>query len=83
MVKNDLREIPLLETNPLFLTRYGDIYPKSVSGRIFSMFWISLGVVLVSLFTGLVSASLNQSTKPDYPIAGVKVINICQVELLY
>lgn len=59
----------------MFCFRYGDLSPKSVFGRIFSMLWISLGVILISLFTGLVSAALNQTANSELDLAGTEVSN--------
>lgn len=53
--------------------RYGDRSPKSILARIFCIFWILCGIILVSLFTGLVTAALSISATPVYNIPGAKV----------
>eukprot|EP00111_Clytia_hemisphaerica_P020644 TCONS_00060853-protein len=52
---------------------YGDRSPKSPYARAFCIMWILLGIVLISLFTGLITAALSVSTTPVFNIAGAKI----------
>eukprot|EP00794_Sanderia_malayensis_P019205 gene19205-21129_t len=55
---------------------YGDKAPKSQIGRLFSVIWITMGVVLVALFTAsltsaMTSALLSEKTKLDGKTIGI------------
>ncbi|EDO38860.1 predicted protein [Nematostella vectensis] len=52
---------------------YGDRSPKSAFGRVFCIVWIITGVIIVSIFTALVTASLSASTYPNFKIHGSKI----------
>ncbi|XP_031567022.1 uncharacterized protein LOC116301975 isoform X2 [Actinia tenebrosa] len=52
---------------------YGDRSPKSPLGRVFCIVWIITGVIIVSIFTALVTASLSASTYPNFNIHGSKI----------
>ncbi|XP_068753167.1 uncharacterized protein [Montipora capricornis] len=52
---------------------YGDRSPKSVLGRVFCILWIITGVIIVSIFTALVTASLSASTVQVFKIHGSKI----------
>lgn len=58
--------------NPL-THRYGDRSPKSALGRVFCILWIITGVIIISIFTALVTASLSASTLQIFKIHGSKV----------
>eukprot|EP00794_Sanderia_malayensis_P019204 gene19204-21128_t len=54
---------------------YGDKAPKSLIGRLFSVIWISMGLVLIALFTAsitsaMTSALLSEKTKLDGKTVG-------------
>ena len=53
--------------------RYGDRSPKSALGRVFCILWIITGVIIISIFTALVTASLSASTVQIFKIHGSKV----------
>ena len=53
--------------------RYGDRSPKSPYARAFCIIWILLGIVLISLFTGLITAALSVSATPVFKVNGAKV----------
>lgn len=57
-----------------FYHRYGDRSPKSALGRVFCILWIITGVIIVSIFTALVTASLSASTVKIFKIHGSKVV---------
>jgi len=52
---------------------YGDRSPKSALGRVFCILWIITGVIIVSIFTALVTASLSASTVQIFKIHGSKI----------
>eukprot|EP00794_Sanderia_malayensis_P000298 gene298-924_t len=52
---------------------YGDRSPKSILARMFCIFWILCGIILISLFTGLVTAALSVSATPVFNIPGAKI----------
>ena len=54
--------------------RYGDRSPKSALGRVFCILWIITGVIIISIFTALVTASLSASTVKVFRIHGSKVV---------
>ena len=53
--------------------RYGDRSPKSALGRVFCILWIITGVIIISIFTALVTAALSASTVQIFKIHGSKV----------
>ena len=40
------------------LSRYGDITPKTILGRLFTIVWISVGLVILAMYMGVVTTSL-------------------------
>ncbi|XP_065653997.1 uncharacterized protein LOC100209825 isoform X3 [Hydra vulgaris] len=52
---------------------YGDRSPKSTCARAFCIIWILMGIMLISLFTGLVSAALLASATPVFNVAGASI----------
>lgn len=52
---------------------YGDRSPKSALGRVFCILWIITGVIIISIFTALVTASLSASTLQVFKIHGSKI----------
>jgi len=52
---------------------YGDRSPKSPYARAFCIMWILMGIILISLFTGLVTAALSASATPVFNVAGSKI----------
>lgn len=52
---------------------YGDRSPKSALGRVFCILWIITGVIIISIFTALVTASLSASTFQVFKIHGSKI----------
>ena len=38
--------------------RYGDKVPRSVAGRLFGVVWINVGLVILAIFMGMITASL-------------------------
>ena len=46
--------------------------------RIFCIVWILCGIILISLFTGLVTAALSISATPVYNLPGAKVLSHIQ-----
>ena len=53
-----------------FLNSYGDRSPKSLLGRVFCIVWIITGLVIISIFIAMVTASLAATTHPHFPIHG-------------
>jgi len=56
---------------------YGDRSPKSTLGRAFCILWIITGLIIISIFIAMVTASLAASTHPHFPIHGslIGVVN--------
>ncbi|XP_065057797.1 uncharacterized protein LOC135685711 isoform X2 [Rhopilema esculentum] len=52
---------------------YGDRSPKSIMARIFCILWILCGIILISLFTGLVTAALSVSATPVFNLPGARI----------
>lgn len=52
---------------------YGDRSPKSVYARFFCVIWIILGLIMISLFTGLISSALSASATPVFNVPGAKI----------
>ena len=46
-------------THVFLYTSYGDKIPRSPLGRIFSIIWILVGAILLSLFTATVTNAMN------------------------
>ena len=44
--------------NAVYPHRYGDKTPKSVVGRIFSIIWIQLGLVIMAIFMAHITSAL-------------------------
>ena len=60
---------PFLMT-AIFLNSYGDRSPKSTLGRVFCILWIITGLIIISIFIAMVTASLSATTHPHFPIHG-------------
>ena len=56
-------------------SRYGDRAPKSIPARIFGLLWMFAGIVLMSLFTAALSASLTADTQKVFALKGAKVMH--------
>lgn len=56
---------------------YGDRSPKSTLGRVFCILWIITGLIIISIFIAMVTASLAATTHPHFPIHGslIGVVN--------
>ena len=52
---------------------YGDCAPKSLLTRLFCMAWILLGVVVISLFTGLVASAVQTTSNHGFDIHGTPI----------
>ena len=60
--------------------RYGDKAPKSTVARIFSVFWILLGLIIMAIFMANITSALTALSLQLEPtdLVGLKVcINIC------
>ena len=52
---------------------YGDIAPVGVPGRVFAIFWILTGLVIIAIFTGVITTSLTVLTmENDVKLYGTK-----------
>ena len=60
------------------MLRYGDRAPKSIPARLFGLFWMFGGIILMSVFTAVLTTALSADTQQDFVVKGSKV----QVELL-
>ena len=63
-----------------FCMRYGDKAPKSIVARIFSIFWILLGLIIMAIFIANITSALTALSMQLEPtdLVGVKVCsNIC------
>ena len=57
-----------------FPNRYGDRFPRGFVARIFAIFWVLTGLVIISIFTGVVTTSLTAITlSTDVKLYGTKV----------
>lgn len=45
-----------------FFFRYGDKVPRSVGGRLFSVVWINVGLVILAIYMGIVTSSLSSNS---------------------
>eukprot|EP00794_Sanderia_malayensis_P018225 gene18225-20043_t len=53
---------------------YGDIAPVGVPGRLFAIMWVLTGLVIISIFTGVITTALNVNTlTTDIKLYGTKV----------
>ena len=60
--------------------RYGDKAPKSTVARIFSVFWILLGLIIMAIFMANITSALTALSLQLEPtdLVGLKVcVNIC------
>ena len=53
-----------------WLLRYGDIYPKSVQARLYSIVWMLIGMVAFSLLTANITNSLTYAIESDMRLYG-------------
>ena len=44
---------------------YGDVYPITVGGRIFTFFMLLIGLGIVAIPTGIISSSLTKAVEPS------------------
>lgn len=47
---------------PAFSFSYGDKVPRSVAGRLFGVVWINVGLVILAIFMGMITASLSSNS---------------------
>ena len=60
---------------------YGDRAPKSFVARIFSFFWLLVGLVIIAIFNGNVTTSLTAlSLSNDVKLPGKKVVAMKNTE---
>ena len=53
---------------------YGDIAPKSLPSRVFSVIWITTGLTLVSILVGSMATEILDFTSPEIPnLKGLRV----------
>ncbi|XP_067033794.1 uncharacterized protein [Acropora muricata] len=54
---------------------YGDKAPKSLLGRLFSVLWILIGLVVITMFTATVTSALTNTALPEFTntLEGMKV----------
>lgn len=45
-----------------FILRYGDKVPRGVFGRLFAVVWINVGLVILAIFMGMITASLSSNS---------------------
>ena len=45
-----------------FILRYGDKAPRGVFGRLFAVVWINVGLVILAIFMGMITASLSSNS---------------------
>ena len=58
------------------LSRYGDIIPKGLIGRLISFAWMIVGLVMTSVFISTLSAAITVSSiNNDVIIYSTKVMN--------
>ena len=56
--------------------RYGDKVPRSVVGRLFCVVWINVGLVILAIFMGMITASLfSNSLEQISNLYGIPVTN--------
>ena len=53
---------------------FGDKTPRSFAGRLYSVLWISIGVITYSLLTGIVFSEVGNMNNPPPPDTGGKYI---------
>ena len=66
----------------MFICRYGDRSPKSTLGRVFCILWIITGLVIISIFIAMVTASLAATTHPHFPIHG-SLVSVSSPQLTF
>jgi len=58
----------------LHILRYGDFVPRGIPGRLFTVIWILMGLVLSSLVIGAIVTSLTSvNSSTDIKLYGSKV----------
>ena len=73
LVQNFLKLIVLIILCYLFFS-YGDRSPRGFVARIFAIIWVLIGLVITSIFTGVVTTSLTAITlSTDVKLYGTKV----------
>lgn len=45
---------------------YGDKTPRSFIGRLFGVLWILLGLIVITMFTAIVTAALTNLSSPEF-----------------
>ena len=59
---------------PTYFPRYGDRSPKAIPARVFAIVWILIGLVIISITTGVIATSLTAITlSTDLQLYGAKV----------
>ena len=43
-------------------SRYGDIAPVGIPGRLFAIMWVLTGLIIISIFTGVITTALTVSS---------------------
>lgn len=55
--------VPQLKSiKTVFFSRYGDLCPKSIPGKLFAMIWFLIGLVIFSVFMGTLTSLLTVTT---------------------
>lgn len=49
-------------TSLYFFLSYGDKVPRSVGGRLFGVVWINVGLVILAIYMGMITASLSSNS---------------------
>ena len=64
----------MYEQCTLLYCSYGDKAPRSMQGRIFAVFWITVGIAITGIFTASLSSSLTSAALPEKTkLDGLKV----------
>ena len=71
--------------NIVYFPRYGDKSPRSFFGRLFGVFWILIGLVVITMFTATVTSALTHSSSPDFinALEGLKVSGVEQLLVIF
>ena len=60
----------------LIIFSYGDTAPRSVPARVYSIFWMLLGMVAFSILTANITSSLTHKLETDLNLFGKRVIQL-------
>ena len=62
--------------------RYGDKAPKSLQGRVFGIFWITMGIAISGIFTASLTSALTSSLiEEEINLSGKMVLTFCLSDL--